>query len=134
MAQNLVALNAGKLVTMPVTAARPVAAGDGVDITNWRVTGLFGPPLASVMLGGTLAANVSSPTGGANGVEVWGYVQTAWWLIGYLNNGADVPLAGAGQGFAQEMDVIGIFERLAIAGTPSAGVVTATLVPMASFS
>lgn len=127
--RSLVAMLSAKMVTVAV-GARPVAALDGVDITPWRVNGIYGTPLAAVMMNGTAAASVTGPSGSGLGAELWGYAQTKWWLIGYLNNGSSVPIVANGQGFAQELDVIGIFDRLAIAGDVSAGAATASLAPM----
>lgn len=134
--RNLVTMNANLLVTTQVSATRPSISTDGVDITNWRTTSPYAPPLAALMLVGTAAANVSSPTGGSNGAEVWGYVtaQSEWFLIGYLNSQTAVPIVGSAQGYAQEIDVIGIFDRLAVAGTVSAGTVTAKLAPIDTYT
>ena len=126
----LVALLEDKLVSVAVAAARPAVAGDGVDITSWRTSGQFSGPLAAIFLDGSQAQTINSPTGGASGVELWGYRLSQWWLIGYLNAGTAIPVVGVDQGFAAEVNVIGIFDRLAVAGTPSAGTTTAKLVPM----
>lgn len=127
--RNLVARLADKLVQGAV-GARPTLAGDGIDVTSWRTGAAFSSPRAVAQIDGTVAATLSSPAGGAKGPEVWGYVDAQWWLIGYLNNGQDVPIVGNLQGFAQELDVIGIFDRIAIAATVSAGAATAKLYPI----
>ena len=128
--RSLVALLEEKLVQVAISATRPSSGSDGVDITSWRTGGAFSSPLATVFVDGSQAANVTSPTGGSNGVELWGFRLSQWWLIGYLNNGSAIPVVGDTQGFAQEIDVVGVFDRLAVAGTMSAGSGTAKLVPM----
>lgn len=119
-----------KLVEVAVSATRPSAAGDGEDITTWRMPEGFAPALAALLLDGSEALTLESPTGGAEGPELWGYRLEKWWRLGVLNNGADIAIAGAGQGFATEIAVIGAFERLAVVGTPTAGSATAYLIPL----
>lgn len=128
--QTLLAMREQAELLIAVSATRPSGAGAGVDVTSWRQNALFGPPLAAVFLDGSGAQTLSSPTGGTAGPELWGYVKGEWWLIGYLNNGTDIAIVGAAQGFAQEMQVMGIFERLAVAATISAGTCNARLFPI----
>lgn len=130
MARSLLAMVAPNLVTVAVTAARPSAAGDGVAVTSWRTNGEFAPRLAAVFLDGSTAQTLASPTGGSEGPELWGYRLSQWWRIGVLNNGADIPIVGASQGFALRVDVVGVFERLHVAATPSAGTCQASLAPI----
>jgi hypothetical protein len=130
MAYRPVLLLESSLVTVAVAATRPSADGDGVDITGWRLGGGFGPSRAALFLDGSEAQTLTSPTGGADGPELWGYRLSQWWRLGYLNNGADIVIAGASQGFPTEVDVVGIFERLAVAATPSAGTTTAKFAPL----
>lgn len=129
MARTVVAPIDQQLRSVAV-AARPSAGSDGVDITSWRTNGLFSPRYAVVHLDGSTAQTLQSPAGGSDGPELWGYRLSQWWRIGVLYNGADIPIAGASQGFALRVDVVGIFERLAIASVPSAGSCTASLVPI----
>jgi len=130
----LVAMLEDKLVTVPISNTRPDDAGDGVAITTWRINGKFSPTRAALFLDGSAAATITAPTGGAEGPELWGYVQGQWWFVGYLNRGADVFIVDADRGFAQEIDVIGIFERLCVAGTQSAGAVAVKLAPIEQWS
>lgn len=130
MARYLLAMIQPQLVTVAVTAARPSAPGDGVAITSWRTNGEFSTRLAAVFLDGSTAQTLASPTGGADGPELWGYRLSQWWRIGVLHNGADIPIVGASQGFTIRVDIVGVFERLHIAGTPSAGTCQASLAPI----
>lgn len=120
------------LVTVAVTADRPTDDGDGVDVTAWQLTALggFGPPAAVLFLDASEPLTLASPTGGLDGPEVWGYWLSKWWRLGYLNNSVDIVIVGPSQGFAAELAIIGIFDRLAVAGTPSAGTVTASIAPL----
>lgn len=132
--RNLLAMLEDKLLTVAVTAARPDDPADGVSILPWRINNKFSSPRAALFLDGSATATLESPTGGSLGVELWGFVLSKWWLIGYLNRGEDIPITDGDRGFAQQFDVGGVFERLAIAGTPSAGAVTAFLCPIESWS
>jgi hypothetical protein len=117
--------------TTPATvlATRPTTVAHGVDISAWTADKVA--PVAVVcLLDGSEAATVADPTGGTGGVELWGYIQSKWYLLGYLNNGDDVPIAGDDGGFAAELGKAGIGTRLAIAGTASAGTVTYSFAPM----
>jgi hypothetical protein len=130
VSRNLVALLESKLVQHTISATRPSGPSDGVDVTPWRTNGQFAGELAVVFIDGDQALSVSSPTGGSAGVELWGYRLSQWWLIGYLNDGTQISITGAAQGFAQQANVIGAFDRLAVAGTPSVGTVLAKFVPL----
>lgn len=135
MSRNLVALLEPKLVQHAVGVTRPSLAGDGVDVLPWRTNGAYSAPLATVFLDSDIATTLSAPTGGTLGPELWGYRLSQWWRVGYLNDGSDIALAGNLQGFAQSMNIIGIFERLVVCGTASGGaVVTARLVPLDSWT
>jgi hypothetical protein len=134
MSSSLVAMLEEKLVQVAVTAARPAIGSDGVDVTSWRINGSFSTPLAALFVDGDRAMTITSPTGGTAGVELWGYRLAQWWLIGILNKGDDIVIAGAAQGYACECDVVGIFESLAIAGTVSAGAAVGKLAPIQTWS
>ncbi len=127
-------MNESLIASVAVSATRPTSALHGVDVMHWRANGVFAPVLACLFLDGTLAATLTSPTDGTSGVELWGYRLSQWWRLGYINDSVDVELAGNLQGFAQQLDVIGVFERLCIAGTVSAGAATAKLAPIDSWS
>lgn len=117
-----------KLVTVTV-GARPSSATDGVDITSWRTNGTFTGAMAAVFLSGSATATITSPTGGSSGVELWGYRMSKWWLIAELRDGRDISVT-ATTGYAQAVNVIGVYDRLAIAGTVSVGSATAQLGPI----
>ena len=111
--------------------ARPSGAGDGVDISSWSSgTDVTGPERVCLLLDGSQAATVDGPSGATTGAEVWGYLGTIWYLLGYLHDGADIPITGNAQGFALELGGVGIFDRLAVAGDVSAGTVTYSFAPM----
>lgn len=123
-------MNESILATVAVSATRPILSSDGVSVTHWRANGAFAPPLAVVFLDGSTAQTITVPTGGSEGVELWGYRLSTWWKIGFLHNAADIVIAGASQGFAQEVNILGVFERLAVAGTPSSGTTQASFAPI----
>lgn len=127
--QLLAALD-NKLVQVTITAARPALATDGVDVTSWRTNLFFSAQMAEVLIDGDGAMTITVPTGGAGGVELWGYRLSQWWRIGFLNDGADIVIVGDLQGYAAQVDLIGTFDRIAIAGTPSAGTAIAKLIPI----
>lgn len=130
MSRTLLSLLENKLVQHAISANRPSLATDGVDISSWRIHGQFSVPLAAVFIDGDQALDLSSPTGGTEGVELWGYRLSQWWRIGVLHNGSVIALAGNLQGFVQQIQIIGIFDRLAIAATPSVGAVVAKFGPI----
>lgn len=121
-----------KLVSVVVSITRPSGEGDGIDITSWRIStgGQKGPAICALFLEGSEALTLESPTGGLDGPEIWGWRLSAWWRLGYLNNGLPIPIVSSTQGFATQIDGVGIFDRIAIAGTPTAGSVTANLIPI----
>lgn len=127
-----IAISESKLLSIAVSTTRPATAEDGVDITSWRLTASagYGPSVAAVFLDGTEALTLDSPTGGIDGPEIWGYRLAKWYRLGYLNNGLPIPIASASLGFAAQVEGVGIFERIAIAATPSAGSATASLIPI----
>lgn len=111
-----------------VVGARPAAAGDGVDITAWR-SGSYAPRVAMVLIDGDQALDIAA-LGGSAGVELWGLILAKWKLIGFLHASATIPIVDATHGYAEELDDLGAFTRLAIAGTPSIGAATYGFVPM----
>jgi hypothetical protein len=130
--RNLVSLVESKLVVTNVMAAAPTVVGDGVDITSWRSAGEFSGAYAMVAVHGSVDAVISAAAGG-QGVEIWGYRLGKWWLISELRDGRDITI-GANKGYAQAVNIIGVFERLAVVGTVSAGVATARLAPIELWS
>lgn len=131
--RQLVALLKDRATSAVAIGARPSVAGDGVDITAWR-SGAFTCAQATVLVDGSAAAALTAPGAGTEGVELWGYVLSQWWLIGSLHDGNQINIAGDSQGFAQVLNDLGAFERLAVAATVSAGSATAKFVPMESWS
>jgi hypothetical protein len=132
MHSRMISMPESKLVTVAVSATRPTTAGDGVAVTSWQwpALGNAAPSGAVLFLDASEALTLASPTGGSDGPEVWGYRLSTWWRLGYLNNSIDIVIVGPAQGFAAELNIIGVFDRLAIAGTPSAGTVTASIAPI----
>lgn len=137
MRRTLVAVNYGRLVSTTIATARPASSSDGVDITGWRDNGTFAPPLAVMMISGDEAMTLTSPSGGTRGVELYGYSggtggSNKWWLIGYLNDGLDIVVASAILGYAQEVDILGVFTRLAVvaSGVPGGHTATAQFAPI----
>ena len=45
------------------------------------------------------------------------------------NGGSAITITDLDRGFAQAVDVVGVCERLAVSGTPSAGTVQALFIP-----
>lgn len=117
-------------VAAAVTAARPSLADAGADVSAWRMGHGFGRVL--IELDGSEAATLADPTGGTLGVEVWANFGTGteWRLVAILNAGSDIPIVGAGQGWAVVLDLGVDATRLHVAGTASAGTVTATYTPI----
>lgn len=134
MSRSLVALLENKLVQHTIGVARPTLATDGVDVLSWRTNGDFSGPIAAIFLDGDQAMTIAPPTGGTLGPELWGYRLAQWWRIGYVNDGQDVSIAGNLQGFVQQMNIIGVFERLCVAGTPSIGAAVAKIAPIDSWT
>lgn len=121
-----------KLLSVGVSITRPSGEGDGVDITSWRISSdsQMGPAICAAFIDGSEALTINSPTGGLDGPEIWGWRLSQWWRLGYLNNGLPIIIVGATQGFATQIEGVGIFDRLAVSGTPTVGTATAKLVPI----
>lgn len=126
--RSLVAQLTDRVVQHTLTGARPSLLTDGADLTIWKTQGAYGFVSALIYLDGTGAANVTAPTGGTAGVELWGLKLGQWWLIGSL--GTTLPIVGDTLGNVQQTDSVGGFDRLFVAGTVSAGTVTAQFVPL----
>lgn len=130
MQRTLVAMNDGRLVTTPIVTARPAGALAGVDITGWRDNGIFAPPIAGMFVAGSQALVLDSPAGGVRGAELYGWRLSKWWLIGYLNDGVAIDIGGADLGYAQEVNILGIFTRLAVVASVSVGTASVTFAPI----
>lgn len=130
MGRTLVAMNEGRLVTTAIVTDRPVGALDGVDISAWRDNGVFAPPLAGMFVSGSEALTLTSPAAGARGAELYGWRMSKWWLIGYLNDGLEIEIGGVDQGYAQEVNILGIFTRLAVVASISSGTADVTFAPI----
>jgi hypothetical protein len=116
----------GQAQTHTVSATRPSAAGDGVDTSGFFI----GWSRVSITLDADAARTLTSPTGGTAGVEVWGRAAGQWSIVGRLNSGTDIPLPGDTQGWIGTIDLGRSFDRLAVAGTPSGGTITAKFAPV----
>lgn len=127
---SLIAQLGNKLLSHVLTGARPVSAGDGVDLATWKTGGGYVDLSGFIYFSGTLAASLTAPTGGTLGVELWGFKLGQWWLVGSLNNAAAIPIVSATLGAVTKSDLIGGFDRLFVAATTSAGTVTAQFVPL----
>lgn len=115
----------------PAIGARPATANDGVDITTWRSAGFSPVTFLAHLVGAGADSLVTGPGGfnGASGVEVWSLKRRKdgttllWELVGYLNAGNGVVvLNGKAAMFTVAAAAVG--ERLALAGSPSAGAPT----------
>lgn len=121
-ARQLFAIVESRLVSIAI-GARPTAPGDGVDVTNWLESGVFCGAMAAVFIGGNGAdGTLTAPASGDCGVELWGYRLSKWWLISGLRDGRDIAVYSDGRGYSQAVNVIGVFNRLAVAGSGVAAV------------
>lgn len=118
--RQLFAMSESKLVSVAVSA-RPTIATDGVDVSSWLENGIFCGAMAAVFVGGTADGVLTSPAGGAEGVELWGYRLSKWWLIASLRDGRDITVYADGHGYSQALNVIGVYQRLAVAGSGVGG-------------
>lgn len=128
--REVIELRTGRATAPLAIGARPALAGDGVDVTSWRPDGKRSPRDLQLFIAGTVAASITAPGGGTVGVELWGYKLGAWWFNCSINGANAVPIAGAGQGYAQPVYELGDFDRLAIAGTVSAGSASVVFAPL----
>lgn len=113
MIGNLASVSTPAATVATSALAAPALAGDGADITPMRHGG-FGPNRVLVSLDGSAAQIVTT-------AFLWGYRLSQWWKFKALNAGAVITIVGTDQGFAEIVDGAGIFERLAVSGTVSAG-------------
>ena len=118
-----VALQEGQF-TAPGTlaAVRPTTNVHGVDTTTWR-TGAQTRPNIVVLIDGTAPATVPA-------IELWGFIATKWYFMGFLNVGGGIEIVGPGQGYATITSFVGIASRLALVGTPSVAGVTYRFAPL----
>jgi hypothetical protein len=128
--REVIELRKGMATGATDIGARPAVAADGVDITSWRPDSKRSPRLVQAFIAGSAAASITEPASGTIGVELWGYALSQWWLLGALNDGAAIPIVSATQGFAESLNEIGDFDRLAVAGTVSAGTATYVFAPL----
>lgn len=108
-----------------VSATRPSSGSDGVSTAAFRGFGRI-----TIVLDADAARTLADPTGGTAGVELWAYESSQWSLIGILNDGADISIVANTQGWAVTLDLGRSYDRLAVAGTPSAGTITQRFVPI----
>jgi hypothetical protein len=130
IARSLVAQLTDRVVQHALTGARPVSATDGVDLSTWKSGGAYGPVSAVIYFDGTAPTAVAAPTGGTLGVELWGFKLGQWWLIDVLNSGVQILIVSDTLGNTEQVEGVGGFDRLFVAGTISAGAGTAQFVPV----
>ena len=105
--------------------AIPAVIGDGASIVAWR-RGAFGPTQALLSIDGDAAATIT-------GAALYGFLGGSineWRYIAPLNNGAAIPIAGAGVGFVQAINIPAGFDALTVVGTLSAGNVVQQYIPV----
>lgn len=109
-----------------MTATKPSAAGDGVDVSQWK-SGPHAPQAVVVLIDGDATMTVT-------GAELWGYVATSgatkWRVLGKLNNGETITISGANQGHAEEVGHVAMASRLAVVGTEVGGNATYMFAPL----
>ena len=94
--------------------AEPSTSSDGADISTWREGSRLKQMRVVVYLYGTAATLTD--------VILWGYRRDRWHYLGLLNGGLDVPIASATKGYAEVVNFVGAFERLAVSATGGASV------------
>lgn len=114
--QELVTPYPVKLVTIAAGAMAVPSSltADGVAITTWRDGSQLKTMRAVVYLYGT-AATLSA-------VWLWGLRNGRWHRLGQLNNGSDIPITSATQGYAEVVSFVGIFSRIAVSATGAVSV------------
>lgn len=132
--RQLVGLLTDKVTNAIAIGARPALAGDGVDISSWKSGGTFLNPLMQVFIDGTGALDLTGPAASTEGVELWGYKLGAWYMFAHLNGGAQIHVAGVGQGYSEVVADLGDFDRLAVAATVSANAATVKFGAMESWT
>lgn len=111
------------------TLPAPSAATDGVDVTKWRPFSGMGYTKCVVTLIGDAAVTVTS--GVLYGYGPYGIGGAfVWSAIGQLNSGASISLT-ATAGYAEDVDLPSIFDRLAVGGTVAGGNAGYTVTPLA---
>lgn len=110
--------------------AVPSAIGGGGDVTRWIDKKGFGPDLACIDILGTAAATIGT-------LGLYAERQSKLYLVGMLNYGSAIIIAGADVGFSQVISGVGGAERLLLGGvtgvaTISAGTITARAYPVAT--
>lgn len=104
------------------TLPAPSTAADGGDISGWRVSGGPAPRYAIVKIS-------SDGTTTLAGAYLAVYDGSAWYNAGDLNEGSNISLTSS-VGWASPLLDIGIYDRVALVGTPDAGDVTAVVIPV----
>ncbi len=103
------------VVTVSASAlAEPTAASDGADVTGWRPKQTLRTMRAVVYLYGTAATLTD--------VILWGYRRSRWHYLGLLNGGLDIPIASVTKGYAEVVNFVGVFDRLAVSATGGASI------------
>lgn len=118
-------LNSTMIATQAASDLTPPSSGSsGASIIaspDWMSSSM-GPAAAMVSIVFSTSANMATP-------KLYGYRNSQWFVIGDLNNGS--TFAGTTTiGFAQAVQMVGVFERLAVGATLSAGTATVTFEPI----
>ena len=114
---------------LAATLPTPSTATDGVDITKWRPFSGMGYTKCVVTLLADAAVTVTSAT--LYGYGPYGIGATNVWVaIGALNSGSTISLTSTA-GWADDIDLPSVFDRLAVGGTVSGGNAGYTVTPLA---
>lgn len=116
--QNMIATQASSTLAAPTDGSSGVAINASPD---W-MTSNMGPMAALVSIVFSTGADLSS-------AKLYGYRNSQWYAIGDINGG--VTFSGtAAIGFAQVVQMVGVFDRLAVGGTLSSGTAIVTFEPI----
>lgn len=83
----------------------PALVSDGQDLATWK-SGASGPLHAIVYIYG--------PAATLTDVWVWGYRHGRWHRMARLNNGSDIPIVSATQGYMEPISLASVPERMAV--------------------
>jgi len=128
--RSLVTQLTDKLIGHALTGSRPTSPTDGVDLAAWKTGGAYGPVSVVIYFDGTAPAAIAAPAAGSTGVELWGFSLGLWWLIAVFNAGVAIPIASDSLGSVEQLDDVGGFERLFVAGTVSSGSASVQFAPL----
>jgi hypothetical protein len=126
MSNQATALTHLETASAVVSTTRPTDNTHGVSLAAWLVANIRYVNATWIIKSDGTNCTIDSPTGGANGVEVWVYKAnkagvSSWLLVGYLMGGDIVPIVAASGGAAGPLLMIASATRVCIAGTPTVG-------------